>query len=58
LVYSLYESHCGILGEDTLKRGKIRTCPDCGAELKPRRRYCDDCARKRRLDSYRRRRRK
>lgn len=25
---------------------KVRTCPDCGEVLAPRRRYCDKCRRK------------
>lgn len=29
-------------------RRKVRPCPDCGGELKPRRRYCEACAKKRR----------
>ncbi len=57
-VYSLYEKHVGIDGEGGLSRGPVRRCPDCGAELKPRRRYCDDCQRERRLDAYRERRRR
>jgi hypothetical protein len=53
LVYSLYEKQVGIAGIGQLDSGEIRKCPDCGAELKPRQRYCDDCARKRRVAAYR-----
>ena len=33
------------------KTGKFRLCPDCETPLKPRQRYCPDCARKRRRKS-------
>lgn len=56
LVYSLYQEHVGIDGG--LEREPIRCCPDCGAELKPRQRYCDDCSKRRRLESYRKKREK
>ena len=32
-----------------------RTCPECGATLAPRQRFCQKCRRKRRLESYRQR---
>ena len=49
-VYSLYEKHVGIDGG--LNREPVRRCPDCGAEIKPRKRYCDDCVRKRRRKTF------
>lgn len=54
-VYSLYAKHVGLNGE--LDSGTVRRCPDCSGELKPRQRYCDGCAERRRRDSYRKRRR-
>ena len=35
-----------------------RRCPECGAELPPRRRLCKKCAQKHRRDSYRKKRQK
>ena len=35
------------------KRETVRRCPDCGAELWPRRRYCDFCRDKRRRKTVR-----
>ena len=58
LVYSLYRRHVAIEDDYLLDAGEIRRCPDCGAELKPRQRYCDKCRDERRRDSYRRRRQK
>ena len=58
-IYSLYQKHVGIAEDDPLiDTPNIRPCPDCGAELKPRQRYCDNCRDKRRRDSYRKRRKK
>jgi len=57
LVYSLYANHVGI--EDyQFDSSDIRRCPDCGAELRQRQRYCDDCSKKRRRESYRKSKRK
>ncbi len=54
LVYSLYQKHVGIAEDDPLiNTANIRPCPDCGTELKPRHRYCDNCTRRRRQKSYR-----
>jgi len=54
LVYSLYQKHVGIAEDELLiNTANIRLCPDCGAELKPRQRYCDGCKRRRRRKSYR-----
>lgn len=53
LVYSLYERQVGIAGIGQFDSGEIRRCPDCGAELRWRQRYCDDCKHKRRRRSYR-----
>ena len=57
-VYSLYRRHVGIEDDYLLDAGEIRRCPDCEAELKPRQRYCDSCSAKRRLESYRKSKRK
>ncbi len=54
LVYSMYQKYVGIAEDDPLiNTANIRPCPDCGAELKSRQRYCDDCKSKRRRKSYR-----
>ena len=53
-VYSLYAKHVGIDEPTQLLAGEIRACSDCGAELKPRQRYCDRCSKRRRRKSYRR----
>ena len=53
LVYSLYEKQVGIAGIGQFDSGKTRRCPDCRAELKPHKKYCDVCAKKRRRRSYR-----
>ena len=50
-MHFLYEKQCGL--SVTLARGQMRICPDCGTELKPRQRYCDDCSKKHRRNSYR-----
>ena len=55
-VHSLYQAHIGMAGE--MRKPKTRPCPDCGGELLPRRRYCSDCNRKRRLDAKRESKRK
>ena len=57
-IYSQYQKHVGIAGVGQFDSGNIRRCPECGAELKPRQRYCDKCRDERRRDSYRRRRQK
>ena len=41
------------IGALKVKQIKIRACPDCGAELKPRRRLCDDCRDKRNRENKR-----
>ena len=52
-IYSLYEAHVGL--DAPLVREDLRLCPDCGqVELKPRQRYCPNCARKRRREANRR----
>jgi len=58
LVYAQYEKHVGIEGNGGLNREQIRMCPDCGAEVGPRQRYCPKCSKRRRRESYRRARRK
>lgn len=57
-VYSLYQKHTGIEACGELDREPAPRCPDCGAELRPRQRYCDACATRRRRQSYRRARQK
>ena len=57
-VYSQYAKQVGIEGYLHLDNGDIRKCPDCGAELKPRQKYCDDCSKKRRRATYRKTRQK
>jgi len=57
-VYSLYEKQVGLAGSGGLGREPVRGCPDCGAELKPRQRYCDQCSRRRRVGSHRKKRQK
>ena len=57
-VISLYQKHIGLGENGELGTEPIRRCPDCGAELRPRRRYCDDCSKRRRRQSYRRAREK
>jgi hypothetical protein len=59
LVYKLYGKQVGI-DKEVLKipqKEDARLCPDCGAALKPRHRYCDKCTIKRRRESYRTKRR-
>ncbi|MFC1738564.1 hypothetical protein ACFL1G_05895 [Planctomycetota bacterium] len=56
LVYSLYAKQVGVEWDCEVNGTDIRRCPDCGAELRKRQRYCDDCRDKRRRDSDRRRR--
>ena len=58
LVYSLYEKQVGVSGLIKVDSRPGRNCPDCGAELLPRKRYCEKCTRKRRQDAYRRKRQK
>ena len=53
LVYSLYEKQVGISTDTEPDIGPTRPCPDCGAPLRPRERYCAECSRERRLASYR-----
>lgn len=36
-----------------IRRVTVRRCPDCGAELLPRRRYCDSCKERRRRKTNR-----
>jgi hypothetical protein len=45
-IYYQYESKCNVT--DLLARPGFRLCPDCGADLKLRERYCKNCSRKRR----------
>ena len=53
-VYSQYEAQVRIAGGGLLKRSQVRRCPDCGDEVGPRQRYCENCAKRRRRESYRR----
>jgi len=57
-LYSLYQKHLGIELDSELAISNVRRCPDCGAGLKARQKYCDDCSKRRRQDSYRKARRK
>jgi hypothetical protein len=57
-VYSQYEAQVGIAGGGLLKRSQVRRCPDCGDEVGPRQRYCLNCSKRRRRESYRRTREK
>ncbi len=57
-LYSLYEEHVGMQGNEILSRGQIRRCPDCGDEVGTRQRFCLRCSKKRRQETYRRSRRK
>ena len=43
-IYSQYEQQVGIAGIGVLKRGQVRRCPDCGNEVGPRQRYCENCS--------------
>lgn len=47
-VNSQYARHVGTEWDCELDGGNIRKCPDCGAELMKRRRYCDKCRDRRR----------
>ena len=58
VVYSAYEAQVGIAGNGLLKRGQVRRCPDCGNEVGPRQRYCPNCSKRHRRQSYRRARQK
>lgn len=51
LLYNLYAKAVGV--EIDPQNENVRKCPDCGAELKARKRYCDACSKKRRLQCYR-----
>jgi len=57
-VHSQYRKHVGQGDNGEFGTEPIRRCPDCGAKLRPRRRYCDDCVKRRRRQSYRRAREK
>lgn len=57
-IYSQYEQQVGIARYGLLKRGQVRRCPDCGDEVGPRQRYCLNCSKRRRRQSYRRTREK
>ena len=53
-VYTQYEQQVGIARGGLLKREQVRRCPDCGDEVGPRQRYCPNCSKRRRRESYRR----
>jgi hypothetical protein len=55
LVNRLYAKQTGRKESD---KKKIRKCPDCKTEIKPRQRYCDMCSQKRRLNTFRKSRKK
>ncbi len=50
-IYYQYEVKCNVA--DLLARPGFRLCPDCGAGLKLRERYCKNCSRARRLKTRR-----
>lgn len=52
-VYSQYEKSIGIEGALKISIGSARLCPECGAGLKLRQRFCDSCSKRRRQKSYR-----
>ena len=58
LVYSQYAKQVGIELDCEFIASDIRRCPDCKAELKARQKYCDDCSKRRRRESYRKSKRK
>ena len=55
-IYSRYQEHVKIRKGFLHAANENRLCPDCGAGLRPRQRYCQDCSKKRRRETYRRRR--
>jgi hypothetical protein len=57
-IYSRYANQVGIDVEIEALETEIKRCPDCGAELKPRQKYCDTCSKRRRRESYTKSRRK
>ncbi len=60
-IYRLYEQTVGAVIDTTKgrhKTGDVRPCPDCGTALRPRQRYCDNCAKKRRRAASRQRQRR
>ena len=57
-VHSQYRKHVGLGDNGELGTEPIRRCPDCGDEIGPRQRYCSNCSRRRRRESYRRAREK
>lgn len=55
-ITKLYQRYVGIEQDDRQSKiDKMRKCPDCEAELRPRQRYCSDCKRKRMLETKRKR---
>ena len=57
-VHSQYRKHVSLGENGELGTGPVRRCPDCGSELRPRQRYCPNCSKRRRRQSYRRAREK
>ena len=51
-IYRLYQEQVGIKSTQTLHRGKINRCRDCGKEIPPRKRFCNKCLEKRRKEKY------
>ena len=51
-ITQLYEKNVGASGITGQALTKIRSCPDCAGELKPRQRYCDTCKKRRRRKSF------
>ena len=48
-----YEEKTGATGLTGRSAAMGRDCPDCGAELSGRARYCDPCKKRRRQNAYR-----
>lgn len=60
-VYRLYEQAVSVIIDRykmRRKTGDVRPCPDCGTALRPRQRYCDTCAGKRKRVASRQRQRR
>jgi hypothetical protein len=60
-IYMLYEQAVGAVidtSKTRRKTGDVRPCPDCGGTLRPRQRYGDTCAKRRKRMAGRERRRR
>jgi len=52
-VNAQYAKQVGLKQDLIASRGEIRRCPTCGAALRHRQRFCNDCSKKRRRETYR-----